>query len=110
MSNLWKSEAIFAAENQNLDKLKELLVEDNTRNFNFTDDKGFNLLHFSSLKRSANTLPLIQWLLEKEIDPMALNENFESAMDLAKKQSNIPALTLMKYAVDLRNKEIQDYL
>lgn len=93
-----------------LENLNLILKDNKDIDLNFTDSKGRNLLHYAAMSISENGLPLIQLLLEKRIDPCALNENFESAMDVAKAINNIPGLSLMKYFILKQNQELQSYL
>jgi ankyrin repeat protein len=105
----WQSEVLEATIQQNISILKEIFLKLEDSDKRFTTNEGKNLLHFVSDKKTENTLPLIQFLLNAGIDPQALDENFESALDIAKKNNNIPALTLMKHFVNKRNQEIQNY-
>ena len=93
-----------------LEGLKFLLESNEEIDLNFTDIKGKNLLHYAANNISEKGLPLIQLLLERKIDPCALNEKFESAMDVAKNINNNPGLSLMKYFVLKQNQELQSYL
>lgn len=93
-----------------LENLNILLKNNKEIDLNFTDNRGRNLLHYAASTVSEKGLPLIQVLLEKKIDPCALNENFESPMDIARNINNIPSLSLMKYFVLKQNQELQSYL
>jgi len=94
---------------QDLISLKSFIKENTDFPFNFTTDNGKNLLHYAANKVSHNTLSVIQILLEKGLDPLAVDENFESAIDVAEKNNNIPALTIMNSFVNKRMHEVKTY-
>lgn len=104
-----KSTLIKLIQEQDIKEVKRLSSSDSNINFNFTDDYGNNLLHFAVAKITENTLSLIQFLLERGVDPLSVNERFETPMDLAKVSNNIPALTLMKHYINQKIKQERDY-
>lgn len=110
MEKNWQSEVLEATKKQDLLYLKQIFFKLEDSDKQFTTEEGKNLLHFVSDIKTEKTLPLIQFLLESGLDPQAVDENFESPIDLAKYNNNIPALTLMKHFVNKRNKEIESYL
>lgn len=93
------------AKNQKLNEIKLFLLENESFPINFTTDDGSNLLHFVATRLSENTLGIIQLLLEKGVDPLAVNEKFITPIEVAKENNNIPALTIMKHYI---NKKMQD--
>ncbi len=97
-------------ETQNLASLKKFAKENPEFAFDFTTEKGRNLLHYAASKLSSNTLAIIQIILEKGIDPLDVDEKFISALDVAKEHNNIPALTLMKHYINKKNQENKGYL
>ncbi|NCQ51621.1 hypothetical protein GW796_06950 [archaeon] len=101
---------ISIIEQQKINELKDFVKENKDFQFNFTTSAGKNLLHFAASKLSSNTLGIIQILLLKGLDPLALDEKFKSSLDIAKESSNIPAMTIMKHFVNLKNKESQTYI
>lgn len=105
-----KNELIEIVKKQDINKLKLFIKENINFNFTFTTEKGENLLHFSTNIISSNTLSIIQILLEKGLDPLSVNENFLNALDIAKENNNIPALTIMKHFINKKNKEDQFFL
>lgn len=101
---------ISIIEKQNLAELKDFTKENPDFSFNFTTDKGKNLLHYAASKISSNTLAVIQILLEKGLDPLDVDEKFTSALDVAKASNNVPAMTLMKHYVNKKNQEDQGFI
>lgn len=102
-----EEELIQIVDNQDLNLLKKFINENKDFNFDFTTKKGQNLLHYVSKKVSSNTLSIIQILIEKGVDPQAVDEKFMSALDIAKESNNIPAMTIMKHYVSKKSKEDQ---
>ncbi len=96
-------------EKQNINELKSFVKENSDFQLNFTTDNGSNLLHFSANKLSENTLSIIQILLEKGLDPMAVNENFVTPLEIAQQHSNVPAMTIMKHYINKRMQEAKNY-
>jgi ankyrin repeat protein len=105
-----ENELIYIIEKQDLSSLKEFAKDNPKFPFNFTTDKGKNLLHYAAANLSSNTLAIIQILLEKGLNPMDVDEKFVSPLDVAKKSNNVPAMTLMKHYVNKKNQENQSYL
>lgn len=105
-----QSEVLEATIQHDLSKLKQLFSVLDDAEKHFTTEEGKNLLHFISNQKNEHTLPILQFLLDSGLDPQAVDENYESPMDVAKKNNNIPALTLMKLFVYKRNQELQNYL
>lgn len=101
---------IEIAKEQNLNALKDFINQNKGFNFDFTNKNGDTLLHFAVEKLTSRTLPFIQILLEVGIDPTAVNEKFNTPLDVAKTVNNIPALTLMKHFINKKNQEIQTYI
>lgn len=95
--------------NQDLIGIKKFIKENKNFSFDFTSNDGKNLLHYAASKLTSNTLSVIQILLENGLDPLAVNEKFISALDVAKLANNIPAMTIMKHYVNKRNQESQNY-
>lgn len=81
---------------QDLQKIKEIISLGHV-NLKQTDENGNTFLHFAVKKVSENTLPLTQLLLENGLDPLSLNEDFQSPLDLATEINNFPALALMRF-------------
>lgn len=104
-----EQENIFQAIiNQDLEKLKDFFENNEEKNCSFTDDEGNTLLHFASDRLTEKTLPIVQLLLQCGCDPQSVNMRFESPLDRAKKNNNIPAMTVMKHFINLKNKENQE--
>ena len=90
-------------ESENLEDLKLLYIKNNKSSLVFTNEKGQTLLHIASKNKNENTLPIIQFLLENNVDPLSVDESFNTALDIAKKNNNVPASTLMKHYINLKN-------
>lgn len=82
---------------------KNYILETN-QNLFVNDDFGNNLLHCACKKISENTLPLIQYLLEAGLDPLAVNEKFITPLEVAQMNNNFPAIALINYFI-IKNKE-----
>lgn len=106
----WQSEVLKATINEDLSTLKQLFLKADDSDKHFTDDEGKTLLHFVGYDKNEYTLHILQFLLDSDLDPQSVDENFESPMDLAKKSNNIPALSLMKLFVHKRNQSLQEIL
>lgn len=106
----WQSEVLKATINEDLSTLKQLFLKAEDSDKQFTDDQGKTLLHFIGYSKKEYTLHVLQFLLDSDLDPQSLDENFESPMDLAKKSNNIPALSLMKLFVYKKNQILQELL
>lgn len=96
--------------NQDLDKLKELFSIYQGKDYSFTDENGNTLLHYASDHRSDKTLPIVQLLLRNGCEPQAVNANFETPLDRAKTNNNVPAMTVIKHYINLKNQEDKSYL
>lgn len=110
MIERWQQDMRDATKDHNLSLIKQLCETSENQDFHFTDDNGRTLLHYAVAHTTANMLPTLQFLLEKDIDPQSVDKNFVSALELAKQKNNIPALTLMKYFVNLQKQENLSYL
>lgn len=102
------SDLIEATLAQNLESVKELFKKSKKSSLQFTNNTGKTLLHLASLQKNEKTLPLIQYLLESGVDPLSVDENFETAFDIAKKNNNIPACSIIKHHINKQNQELQD--
>lgn len=102
-----KKELAKLVEEHNVNEIRRFIVENDGFDFCFTNNKGQTLLHLASRRISENTLPLIQILLGKGIDPLSVDESFVSAIDLADKEKNMPALSLMKHFINGVEQEIK---
>lgn len=106
-----EQEDIFLAIiNQDLEKLKSFFANNEYKNSNITDNDGNTLLHFASDRLTNKTLPIVQLLLEHGCDPNSVNARFETPLDRAKKNNNIPAMTVMKHFVNLKEQEMRNLL
>ncbi len=103
-----KESLISILEKQNLNGLKDFVAKNNDFNFDFTNEQGQNLLHFLAKTNYENMLEIAKILLEKGIDPRAVDENFVSAIDIAKGNNNHSLLSVFKFYVNQKNKEYQD--
>jgi ankyrin repeat protein len=90
---------------QDLVGLKDFVKNEKDFTYDFTTLSGQTLLHLVASKLTSQTLGTIQILLEKGIDPLAVDEKFKTALDIAKESNNIPAMTIMKHFI---NKKIQE--
>lgn len=106
----WQSEVLIAVKEQNLLKIKEIFFNIEDFEKQFTTKTGKTLLHFASNIKSKETLAIVQFLLDAGLDPEALDENFESALDVAKRNNNVPALALLTFFINKRNLELENYL
>ena len=52
-------------------------------------------------------VPILQELLKLDLDINAIDENFESSIEIAQRLNNIPAAAILKHKLNLINKEIQ---
>lgn len=75
----------------------------------FTTENGDTLLHFAASKLTENTLSIIQVLLECGIDPLSVNKNFQTSIEVAQENNNIPAMTIMKHYVNKKLQETKNY-
>lgn len=102
-----EQEKIFRAIiNQDLGQLENFINEKN--DCSFTDDEGNTLLHFASDRIGGKTLPIVQLLLENGCDAQSVNCRFETPIDRAKQNNNIPALTVMKHYINIKNKNMEN--
>lgn len=105
--NDWKKDLINEIKNQNIEEIKRIIKENKYENFGFTDNKGKTILHFAVEQKNEKTLPILQELLNLELDINAINENFETAIEVAQKLNNVPAAAILKHKLNLINKELQ---
>lgn len=96
--------------NHNFYELSEVIKSEKEIDLFFTDSKGRTLLHYAVAKVSQYGLPVLQLLLEHNLDPNSLDEKFESALDVARNNNNVPGLTIMKHFINKHNQELQTYL
>ncbi len=94
---------------QDLVGLKDFVKSEKDFNYDFTTLNGQTLLHLVASKLTSQTLGTIQILLENGIDPLAVDEKFKTALDIAKDSNNIPAMTIMKHFVNKKIQEQQTY-
>lgn len=106
MNKEWKKELVIAIQEQDIDKIKLIVKENKYENFGFTDSKGRTILHFAVEKKNEKTLPVLQELLKLDLDLNAINENFESAIEVAQKLNNVPAAAILKHKLNIINKEM----
>ena len=106
MNKEWQKELVIAIQEQDIDKIKLIVKENKYENFGFTDNKGKTILHFAVEKKNEKTLPVLQELLKLDLDLNAINENFESAIEVAQKLNNVPAAAILKHKLNTINKEI----
>lgn len=105
--NEWKKELISAIKEQNIEEIKKIIKENKFENFGFTNNKGKTILHFAVETKNERTLPILQELLKLDLDINAIDENFESSIEIAQRLNNIPAAAILKHKLNLINKEIQ---
>lgn len=108
MLEKWQESIFLAIINQDLEKLKRILAENENKKINFTDEEGNTPLHFASDRATEKTSSIIQFLLKSGCDPQAVNGRFETPLDRAKQNNNILAMTIMKHFITTQNQEIQD--
>lgn len=106
----WQSEVLKATINEDLANLKQLFAKADDNDKQSTDEQGRTFLHFVRYGKKEYTLHILQFLLDSDLDPLAVDENFENAMDLAKKSNNIPAFNLMKFFVHKKNQKLQEIM
>lgn len=105
--NDWKKDFVSAIKEQNIEDIKKLIKENKFENFGFTNNKGKTILHFAVETKNERTLPILQELLKLDLDLNAIDENFETATEIAQRLNNIPAAAILKHKLNLINKEIQ---
>lgn len=103
----WKKNLINAIAEQNIDSIKKIIKENKFDNFMFTNNKGKTILHFAVENKNEKTLPILQELLKLDLDINAIDENFESSIEVAQRLNNIPAAAILKHRLNLINKELQ---
>lgn len=106
MNKEWQKELLEAIKEQDINQIKLIIKENKYENFGFTDNKGKTILHFAVEKKNEKTLPVLQELLKLDLDLNAINENFESAIEVAQKLNNVPAAAILKHKLNIINKEI----
>lgn len=94
----------------NSKSLTDFLRKNPTMELGFTDELGNNLLHHCVSKVSLNMLETLQVLLHAGIDPVGVNEDFKTPVDLANESNNTPAVALLKYTITMRDKKNQKYI
>lgn len=105
--NDWKQNLLNAIEEQNFDLIKKIIKEYKFENFGFTNNKGKTILHFAVENKNEKTLPILQELLKLDLDINAIDENFETSIEVAQRLNNIPAAAILKHKLNLINKELQ---
>ncbi len=100
---------INIVQQQNLSELKSFLTINKNLDLSFTTESGDTLLHFAASKLTENTLSIIQILLENGLDPLAVNQNFQTSIEVALENNNIPAMTIMKHYVNKKMQEAKGY-
>ena len=105
--NNWKKNLITAIKEQNILEIKVIIKENKYENFTFTDSKGKSILHFAVENKNEKTLPILQELLKLDLDFNAVDENFETAIEVAQRLNNIPAAAILKHKLNTISKEIQ---
>lgn len=103
----WKKNLVIAIEEQNVEDIKKIIKENKFENFTFTNNKGRTILHFAVEKKNEKTLPILQELLKLDLDINAIDENFETSIEVAQRLNNIPAAAILKHKLNLVNKELQ---
>ena len=108
MLEKWKENIFLAIISQDLEKLKRVTQESDKRNLNFSDEDGNTPLHFSSDRQNEKTLPIVQFILENGGNPLAVNIRFETPLDKAKQNNNVPAMSVMNYFISKQNIELEN--
>lgn len=106
MNKEWQKDLLEAIQEQEIDKIKLIVKENKYENFGFTDNKGKTILHFAVEKKNEKTLPVLQELLKLDLDLNAINENFETAIEVAQRLNNVPAAAILKHKLNIINKEM----
>lgn len=107
MLEKWKENIFLAIISQDLENLKRLTQQSDKRSLNFSDEEGNTPLHFSSDRQNEKTLPIVQFILENGGDPLAVNARFETPLDKAKQNNNVPAMSVMNYFVNKQSSELE---
>ena len=106
MSKEWQKELLNAIQEQDINQIKLIVKDNKYENFGFTDNKGKTILHFAVEKKNEKTLPVLQELLKLDLDINAINENFETAIEVAQRLNNVPAAAILKHKLNTINKEM----
>jgi len=106
MSKEWQKELVNAIQEQDINQIKLIIKHNKYENFGFTDNKGKTILHFAVEKKNEKTLPVLQELLKLDLDLNAINESFETAIEVAQRLNNVPAAAILKHKLNTINKEI----
>jgi ankyrin repeat protein len=102
----FKKTLINYIKNQDVEEIKKFIKKNKHKNFEFTDNKGKTILHFVVEQKNEKTLPILQELLKLDLDINAIDENFETAIEVAQRLNNIPAVAILKHKLNLINKKL----
>lgn len=91
-------------------KLKDIYDEQKNFDWNFTDNKGNNLLHFLLKKYENIPITMIQFLLECNVDSLAVNESFETPYEIAKNNNSMMIVALFNRKIYEIKKEYENFL
>lgn len=105
----WKKEFVVAIVNQNLTDIKNIIKENKNENFGFTNNKGKTILHLTAEIKNEKTLHVLQEILKLDLDINAIDENFETAIEISQRLNNVPAAAILKHRLNLINKELQKF-
>ena len=88
---------------QDIDQLKTLYKNMPSLFFE-TNEQGENVLHLSSKKQNQKTPQIINFLLDIGVDPLAVTEAFKDALEIAKENKNVWALSRFNLFLDQKNR------
>lgn len=91
-------------------QLRDFLNKEPSYNYSFTNESGSNLLHICVEKTSSSMLETLQFLVQRGLDPKAVNALFKTPIDIANENDNIAAVAYLKDYISKRMKVNQDYL
>lgn len=96
----WKLELFDAVKKQDIEEVKLIIKNNKYENFNFTDENGKTIIHHAVININEKSGPLLQELIKLDIDLNSVDENFETAIDLAINNNNIIAATILKNKIN----------
>lgn len=109
--NIKKQKTVLSAVTQQDIQLLRQCVQDFKRgDFRFTDKSGNTILHLASKTQSGKTLEVMQILLNGACDAEAVNEFFETPLDIAIKHNNPPAISAIKQGLLIKQQRISRYI
>ncbi len=98
-------EILDLIEHGNVEQIRMYLSQYPQYNLQATNQLGQNLLHIVIEKSKKNMFEIIQIFLNKGLDPMAIDANFTTALDLAIEKKLLGIVSIFKIKIEEKKKQ-----